>query len=77
MAEFRKNEGGVRESRDGVELAGLCTPPVVSATGLINLRNEDVHGLSLGDDRFEEKVGIGFFHIAVEKKQSGFPWIRS
>ena len=66
-AEFRKDEHGVLEDRDGVELTELGADAASGAMFFRDLRSS--HGCRdiPGDPWLEEEMGVRFFNIAVEE----------
>lgn len=67
MAEFIEYENGLRKADEGVELACLGAAAAVGAFGFVDTGDGDGNCDLLFYVRFEEEMGVGFFHIAIDK----------
>jgi len=69
VAELRKDQHLLWQHGDGVILADLRAAAAMGALGLVHLGDEDAHLFPTLDGRPEEEVGVGLFHVTVQKQR--------
>ena len=67
VAQLWKGEGCVRQDGDGVKLTNLLAFTAIGALVGVNLRDLDLDLKIPLNIRLEEEVGVGFFHVTVQK----------
>jgi hypothetical protein len=72
VAQLGKDKHILLHDSESVVGTDLCAAPTEGAFAIVYLWDEDSYLLPAFDSRPKKKVGVGLFHVTIQKQQIGF-----